>query len=178
MVKRPPDVIIGELDNPYLYRWWIIPKNRFFNIYLHRFLRSDDDRALHDHPWWSLGVILHGAYNEVLPDHTLSEQIVTDYDDLYGLTEKRLTRWESFRGVIRILRHRFQPVVRRAEHIHRVELLRDGTGAEIPVWTLFITGPKIRDWGFWCPKGFKHWELFVKKHEHQNGNHAGAGCDD
>jgi hypothetical protein len=48
--SRPPDFVIGG-DSPYMLRWWIIPRNKFFNIYLHRFLRSDDDRALHDHPW-------------------------------------------------------------------------------------------------------------------------------
>ena len=37
----------------YLSRWHIIPRNRYFNIYLHKFVGSDDDRALHDHPWRS-----------------------------------------------------------------------------------------------------------------------------
>ena len=49
--KRHPDFIVGGKDNPYLLRWFVIPRNPVFNIYLHRFLRSDDDRALHDHPW-------------------------------------------------------------------------------------------------------------------------------
>ena len=36
-----------------------------FTVYLHRFESSDPDRELHNHPWWALGVILKGAYNEV-----------------------------------------------------------------------------------------------------------------
>lgn len=43
--SRNPDFIIGGAD-PYMLRWWVIPRNKVFNIYLHRFLRSDDDRAL------------------------------------------------------------------------------------------------------------------------------------
>ena len=26
-------------------------RNKIFNIYLHQIIRSDDDRALHDHPY-------------------------------------------------------------------------------------------------------------------------------
>lgn len=67
-MRRPPDVVIGGLDRPYLLRWWLIPRNRVCNIYLHRFLRSDDDRALHDHPWPWCSVILRGRYVE----HTIA----------------------------------------------------------------------------------------------------------
>ena len=45
--SRPPDRIIGGKDNPYLLRWHVVPRNPQQNIYLHHFLRSDDDRALH-----------------------------------------------------------------------------------------------------------------------------------
>src|SRR5690242_14714107 len=62
--RRPPDVIIGGRDRPYMLRWFVIPRNRFFNIYLHHFHRSDDDRALHDHPWLNLSIILQGEYVE------------------------------------------------------------------------------------------------------------------
>jgi len=64
MASRPPNFIIGGLDNPYLLRWYAIPRNRLFNIYLHEFRRSDDDRALHDHPWFNLSLLLEGSYFE------------------------------------------------------------------------------------------------------------------
>lgn len=51
IARRPPDFKIGPPDDPQLERWFVIPRNRAFNIYLHRFNRSDDGRALHDHPW-------------------------------------------------------------------------------------------------------------------------------
>src|SRR3546814_13207657 len=61
---RKPDITIGVEDNPYLRRLYIIPRNRWFNVYLHEFLRDDDDRALHDHPWVNLSILLRGQYVE------------------------------------------------------------------------------------------------------------------
>lgn len=65
MMTRTPDFIIG--DN-YLRRWWIIPRNRLFNIYLHEINKSDDDRALHDHPWSNTSFLIRGSYIEHTPD--------------------------------------------------------------------------------------------------------------
>lgn len=66
--RRPPDFVIGGAERPYLLRWWLIPRNPVFNVYLHQFMRSDDDRALHDHPWANCSVLLRGAYTE----HTIA----------------------------------------------------------------------------------------------------------
>ncbi len=48
MESRVADFIIGDF---YLLRWWVIPRNEMYNLYLHDIRKSDDDRALHDHPW-------------------------------------------------------------------------------------------------------------------------------
>lgn len=64
MASRPPDFVIGSKTDPYLLRWFVVPRNRFANIYLHRILKSDDDRALHDHPWTNASLILAGGYVE------------------------------------------------------------------------------------------------------------------
>jgi len=37
---RKPDFVIGRAGAPYLERWWVIPRNRWFNIYLHHFLSA------------------------------------------------------------------------------------------------------------------------------------------
>jgi len=66
--RRKPDFIIGGADTPQILRWWVIPRNRWFNIYLHHILRSDEDRALHDHPWWNVSIILRGGYWEHTPN--------------------------------------------------------------------------------------------------------------
>ena len=139
---REPDFIIGGSEGPYLLRWWVIPRNRFFNIYLHKFLRDDDDRALHDHPWLSLSIILRGGYVE----HTA---------DIVSRREA---------GSV---------VFRRAKHAHRIELLRDA-GQPLPAWTIFITGPKIREWGFHCPQGWRHWKDFTAPGD---SSRIGKGCE-
>ena len=64
MRARNPDFIVG--DN-YLKRWFIVPRNRMSNVYLHWMVGDDDDRALHDHPWSNTSVIIQGGYIEVTP---------------------------------------------------------------------------------------------------------------
>jgi hypothetical protein len=59
--------VIGQPDRPYLLRWFLIPPNRTCNIYLHRFLGSDDPTP-HDHPWNFVSIVLSGSYIEELPD--------------------------------------------------------------------------------------------------------------
>ncbi len=122
-LRRPPDFVIGHVSNPYLLRWWLIPRNPWFNVYLHCILRDDDDRALHDHPWWNVSVILRGGYFEIMPQETL---------------------WRG-KGHV---------VFRRPTASHRLVLAK-APGADV-CWSLFFTGPRIREWGFHCPKGWVH----------------------
>jgi hypothetical protein len=144
MADRQPDYVIGGWENPYMFRWWIIPRNRFFNIYLHCIVRSDDDRALHDHPWLNCSILINGRYIE----HTIEP----------GGIERRVERKA---GSI---------VWRRPTAAHRLEVL-NGEGAI----SLFITGPRVRDWGFHCPQaGWVHWQDFTSG---DNGALIGKGCD-
>ncbi len=137
---RPADFIIGDPDEPYMKRWWLVPRDveADQNVYLHKIIRDDDDRALHDHPWPSVSIVLHGTLREVLPEG------------------ERLLKPGS--------------VVRRnAKDAHRLEVV-DG-----PVWTLFVTGRREREWGFHCPNGWVHWENFVNPN---NPGEVGPGCGD
>lgn len=68
MRSRSPDFIVGTEADPYMLRWYAIPRNKLFNIYLHEFVRSNDPRALHDHPWVNLSIIVQGCYVE----HTIA----------------------------------------------------------------------------------------------------------
>jgi quercetin dioxygenase-like cupin family protein len=58
-------------------------------------------------------------------------------------------------------------VTRRAEDRHRLEVVAG------PVWTLFLTGPKRREWGFWCSQGFVPWQQFV---DPTDSGKVGPGC--
>lgn len=140
--RRPPDVIIGGEADPYLRRWWLIPRNPVFNVYLHHFLRSDDDRALHDHPWINLSILLAGQYDE----HTIRP------GGINVRTRRRAGDWK----------------LRTAKAAHRIELV-DG-----PCWTLFLTGPRIRAWGFHCPAGWRHWRDFTRPGA---SGEIGRGCE-
>ena len=183
-IPRKPDFIIGSPDKPYLLRWYITPwstccrKDKHGNdiewesatlwqklvrtlpnIYLHLILRNDDDRALHDHPWPSISIILQGGFWEITPDGQFWRKPGRAY-------------W------------------RKASALHRLELNSSGrdvayySSAEgcmmpdfveflIPCRTLFITGFRLREWGFACPKGWVHWRKFTATHNH---GEVGAGC--
>lgn len=142
MSVRAPDEVIGERSDPYLERWFIARDRFVANAYLHRFHKSDDDRALHDHPWASESLILFGQYYE----HT-QQADGTTRKTLYGPGDHR---------------------VRTAETAHRIELVSDA-----PCVTLFLTGPKDREWGFHCPNGWVHWSRFV---DTGNPGLPGPGC--
>lgn len=63
--RRPAREIRGEHGEPYLERYYLCSVFGWC-AYIHRFLASDPDRGLHDHPWgWSMSVILTGSYSEV-----------------------------------------------------------------------------------------------------------------
>lgn len=137
--RREPDIIIGDPDRPYLLRWHILPRNKWFNGYLHCFLRSDDDRALHDHPWWNLSILLKGSYVEV-----------TDDDQI-----------RYYAGAVK---------ARTGAYRHRIQIDDDTR-----TWSLFITGPRYREWGFWCPNNrFVHWQKYTAGENHEL---IGRGCD-
>lgn len=65
LLSGQPHQTIGGAEHPYMLRWYVIPRNPLVNVYVHKFCRSDDDRALHDHPWWFVSLILRGRYDEI-----------------------------------------------------------------------------------------------------------------
>ncbi len=139
--SRQPDFRIGQ-DTPggfdcYMERWYILPRNPRTNVYLHRILRSDDDRALHDHPWHNTSLVLLGGYREHTPD---------------GVFER-------------------QP----GDIVHRAPTDRHRLEIDEPAVSLFLTGAKVRDWGFWCDGGdrFVPWQEFCDPADRGG---VGRGC--
>lgn len=137
MSRHAPDRVIGGVENPYMLRWFVLPRNRWFNIYLHNIVRSDDDRAEHDHPWISLSLMLRGVMGEYCNGR--------------------------FRSI-----SAGSLIYRGAAFKHRLVIPKSGS-----VVTVFVTGPKVREWGFWCPRGFVHWRDFTAG---PNGETVGKGC--
>ena len=62
-----PHQLIGAAGRPYLLRWFLIPPNRWCNIYWHRFVGSDEP-VPHNHPWPFMSIVLRGSYIEVGSD--------------------------------------------------------------------------------------------------------------
>lgn len=150
---RPSRVINSISGEPYLRRWHVIPRNRWCNIYLHHFVRSDDDRALHDHPWWSVSFLLKGQLSEI---YSVVLWMPTDREPNSPIPDTNYCNaWRYIRWM--------RPIYRPAAHAHRL-VVPEGEEA----WTLFITGPVRRAWGFHCPNGWKH----------QRPYHKDGGCND
>lgn len=55
--------VIGPDEDPLLIRW-VLFRVPAFGVYLHNMRRSDYDRALHDHPWPFVSLVLRGGYWE------------------------------------------------------------------------------------------------------------------
>lgn len=60
-------------------------------------------------------------------------------------------------------------VTREATALHRLEVFENE-----PVISLFMTGPIVREWGFDCPQGWRHWLEFT---DSRDKGQIGRGCD-
>lgn len=115
----PAREIRGDAGEPYLERYRL---GGGFGCaaYLHRFVASDPDRGLHDHPWgWSISVLLAGRYREIRP-----------IDPHTGRGGERA----RCAGQVNIIR---------GGDFHRI-LIEPGRDT----WTLFVHGPRVKGWGF------------------------------
>ena len=148
LLKGKPHQVIGaEHDgHAYLLRWYLLPRNPYLNVYLHKFLRSDDDRAKHDPPWWFASFIVRGEYTEE-----------TDNGPIRRRAGSLALRPATHRHIVKLLPvtvrpHCTCPTWGNANWPHRHDCPAIHTRApEVPCWTLIITGRRLREWGFWCP---------------------------
>lgn len=130
-------VIYNGLGEPYLLRWKAVRIYGIFNVYIHQFVADDDKRALHDHPWPSLSLLVSGNMYEYFPKKTLAI--------LNPRTDCVLIKEGSFK-------------YRSAKYTHRIELLANAQKTKKFPVTIFVTGPKTRAWGFYTPDGWVHWK--------------------
>lgn len=115
----------------YMDRWWLFNgyapgthKTKWWrfpwSIRIHHILRADHGRDHHDHPWNARTFILKGAYLE-----TRGKEGGVLSDGSY-------------------IRHAGDTASLKFEEFHRIEEVSYGG-----VWTLFVCGPFLGDWGFW-----------------------------
>jgi hypothetical protein len=133
-------IVMDRVENePYLERYYLFlrERNRFpFNIFLHKFLKSDPD-DVHDHPWPYATLVLKGGYWEWIPHFDTVGRKTGEYQAWRGPGHFRISKANSF---------------------HRIEL-----DPNITAWTLFMPGPKQRDWGFLVKNKWIQWEQYLKQ---------------
>jgi hypothetical protein len=164
---RKPDLTIGPANNPQTLRWHLF-RWRGWQLSLHKWLRSDDDRALHDHTSWNVSLILTRGYWEIVREYCLTYSLSRG---VFGWHKDTNGFWYRDR---RVWRRPFIPYFRRGDIPHRIEL--DGA----PVWTLWLRGPPSREWGFHCAKGWRHWKDYTNTRDYSapgSVTEIGRGCD-
>lgn len=100
------------------FRRWRIIETPWFGVYIHGIYQADQDKDMHDHPWDYASYVIKGG-------PFLEES-------MNSLGEKKELE-NMFPGDF---------IRRRAEHFHRIVKL------ESPVYTLFFTGRRRRNWGY------------------------------
>jgi len=123
----PGRLITRENDLPYLFRYYLSHADSGdAAVFLHKFVNNDKLGELHSHPWESsLSIILSGRYIEhrarglKQPDGRV--HIGTRVARVYGPGNLNYIEDDDF---------------------HRIELV------DKEVWTLFIHGKRVKDWGF------------------------------
>lgn len=173
LVSRLPTNHIGS----YMSRFFLFDAFGW-TVRLHRVNESDSGVALHDHPWSNASFLLAGGYWEVVDGlfQDACERLAAPEvgDDILSTKAHTVT----VRQVSRIIRGTPSsiPSAERAQTLARLERLgviwRGPLSlvhrkAELPhrlivpegvrATSLFITAPKRREWGFYCPKlGWTH----------------------
>jgi len=125
----------------------IIVKGPLFGLCVHKLCRSDYDRALHDHPWWFISLVLWGGYLEVTAPDPGRDAFIERRGDA-TIRDPGL----RFRGPMSLA---FRP----AEWRHRV-VIPGRSGPDGPpraALTLVLMGPRIRKWGFWVDGKWCWW---------------------
>ena len=126
-------IVMDRIDQePYLERYYVFLRDRKwfpFNVFIHRFLKSDPD-DVHDHPWPYFTLILRGGYWEWKPNFDSQGRKISETRHWRGPGHFRFCQAKSY---------------------HRIEL---APGVEC--WTMFVPGPQRRQWGFlvndsWVP---------------------------
>jgi hypothetical protein len=114
-------------------RRWVIFRTPWGQLMLHKILKPDPDRELHDHPWSFRALILKGGYYEIVQRFPKSPAYVR-YHETGNVNNHTCYDW------------------------HRIDCLRDNK----PAWTLVLTGKKQKSWSFLVEGKPMPWHEFLK----------------
>lgn len=128
LTRNRPARLITIDGQPYMERYYLF-RRLGWTCYLHRFVRNDSERHLHDHPWrQAYSLVLSGEYQE--------ERMIL----LAGrstLLWDQIVRWGNSINT---------------KDIHRI------SGVMPETWTLFLHTHRVRPWGFFEPsaQGYRY----------------------
>lgn len=145
------DQLLAQIKTPHLYRFaatnaptlvlyaddgsvylerWAMKRDKSGVMYVHRFSGPDPDRPLHDHPYDFVSIILAGGYTETVQN--------------------------AEGGLDTVKRCAGDVILRRAETPHRItEIAAPGQ-----TWSLVLSGPRVRTFGFHTDDGWMPWEPY------------------
>lgn len=159
LIKPRLKVIRDGCGSPYLIRLTLFTIFGY-SLKLHVFLRGDEDRELHDHPWGFWTWLIVGEYFEEVPWSQVSENHhkfnllpPPGKPDLALITQGNDDNVHVF-----IHRKAGDLDYRPPEWRHRVTI-------QNPVVTIVLTRGKVREWGFWTVKGWIPWTKFVSNRD-------------
>lgn len=110
---------------------------------LHKFMRGDDDRAPHDHPWWFI----------TFPFKSYTELVAVPAQN--GYFEDDQDYWCYLTRTVKAWRFHF-----RSSALKHIVI----SAPNMPFWTFVIAGRKTKDWGFWRkPSAFTPHEMWFKQ---------------
>jgi hypothetical protein len=110
----------GTSPTSRLSRWWV---ENVGNVYLHRLHGPDPDRAVHNHPWRAVCLVLRGGYMQIKHTQNANGSTTVRYEFVGGVNH---LRWNEY---------------------HKIVSVRPNT------WTLCVHGPVRRVWGFLTSAG-------------------------
>jgi hypothetical protein len=141
--SEPYDEIADYMERRWVFRlgrWGKNAKYGYVAGRLNRILRSDSDRALHDHPWPYVTLILRGGYYEVTEKPWYSMTT----GECFPETK---VQWYGPGSIL----------FRGTKHKHRLVLPTGQTAL-----TLFITLPFKQQWGFFVNGVKVYWRDYLK----------------
>jgi hypothetical protein len=158
-------IIVNCEQQMYLTRWFIW-RGKNLGIYIHKFHRSDEDRALHDHPWSFLSIILWRGYYEVTQNKKGARLLYANAP-LIQIKKRKwpgmiLYRPATWRHRVELLRTAdFENQSRSGDFLNSVRIIES---KELPAWSLIIRFRRLREWGFWTNMGFVHNQDWWNQH--------------
>lgn len=147
--KNMETYLIRRDGAPYMHRFYpegkkiSVESKRPFGWFIHKFVGSDAIDEVHSHPWqWCFSIILCNEYLET----RYKWHFVDDQKKKVLLHNAQTKIFKPY--MVNTIMH---------EDMHTVQLIENK-----PVYTLFVHGPRVSDWGFTNIKSGDYREMTVR----------------